>query len=151
MNNLKNNQSGNFVLSLLVSCGIIALLSMIAIPYLKKYQPNLRLDAMARLLASDLRLAQQLSVNEQISHNVVFDLENDSYNIIKSDDVETVIKSVGFDSDVSFQSIIGLTNNKVIFNYYGSVSEAGQIVLININGITSQINIKPSGYTQVAQ
>jgi Tfp pilus assembly protein FimT len=149
--NFKKNIEGQLLLSLLVSLGIIALLATISIPYLKKYQPNLKLNGTARDMVSDLRLTQQLTVTEQVAHQVFFDVTNDCYQIIKTGTPDVVIKSVSMDSDISFQQVTGLTDNKVIFNYYGSVSESGQVILVNINSKIANINIKPSGYVQISQ
>lgn len=137
------------LMDLLVSLGIIALLSTIAIPYLKKYQPNLKLNATARDLTTDLRYAQQLTITEQKVYQVVFDIINDTYQIQKVDTATTTIKIVTFDPEISIKEITDLTDYKIIFNYYGGVSEAGQIILTNINNIDAIINIKPSGYIQL--
>ncbi|NCO79993.1 hypothetical protein GW884_01765, partial [Candidatus Falkowbacteria bacterium] len=82
MLNFCKNRYGSMLLDLLVSFSIIALLATITIPYLKKYQPNLKLNAAARNLTTDLRYAQQLTVTEQIVHKVSFDLINDQYQIL---------------------------------------------------------------------
>ncbi|MFH1822554.1 MAG: hypothetical protein ABH830_02525 [Patescibacteria group bacterium] len=140
---------GYLLIDVLVVLGIIALLSTISIPFIKKYQPNLKLSGTARDLVADLRLAQQLTVTEQVAHAVIFNLINNSYQILKLDVATTTIKSVNFIAEVSYQQITGLTNNQVVFNYYGGVSEAGQVVLININANTVAIIIKPSGYIQL--
>lgn len=136
---------------LLIVIGIIALLSAIAIPYLRKYQPNLKLSATARDLASDLRYAQQLTVTEQKIYLVSFDAAGDEYSILKIDTATTTVKTVSLDSEVSFKEITGLADNQAIFNFYGGVSQPGQIVLTNINNATSTINIKPSGYVELAE
>ena len=146
----KKNQ-GSLLLNVLVSFGIIALMATISIPYIRQYQPNLKLNATARDLTSDLRYAQQLTVTEQVIYLVDFDLDNDSYQILKSGVATTTVKTVEFDSDISFQQIINLSDNQVIFNFYGGVSEAGQIILVNTNGKTVTINVKPSGYIQLEQ
>ncbi len=138
-------------MNLLVSLGIIALLATVTIPYLRKYQPNLKLNGSARDMTSDLRLAQQLTVTEQVIHQVLFNVMNDSYQIIKVGSPDTIIKSVSLDGDVSIQQVIDLTDDTVVFNYYGSVSESGQVILININDNIATINIKPSGYVQLNQ
>jgi len=148
-NDFKKNQYGHLLLNLIVTLGIIAILSTISIPYIRKYQPNLKLSAASRELTADLRLAQQLTVTEQVIHNVSFNLYNDSYNILRIGVATTTVKTVALDSDLNFQQITGLTNNQVVFNYYGGVSESGQIVLINANAKTATINIKPSGYVQL--
>jgi Tfp pilus assembly protein FimT len=145
------NQNGRLLINLLVIFGIIALLSTIAIPYLRKYQPNLKLNGTARELISDLRYAQQLTITEQVVYLVELDIENDSYDILKIDTATTTVKTIEFPLEVSYQQITGLTNNQIVFNSYGGVSESGQIVLVNTNGKTSTINIKPSGYVQLVQ
>ena len=104
-------------MDLLVGIGIIALLSTIAIPYFRKYQPNLKLSATARDLTTDLRYAQQLTITEQKVYRIVFDLINDGYQIQKIDTATTTVKTVTLDPEVSIKQINDLTDNKVIFNY----------------------------------
>lgn len=136
-------------MDVLVGFAIIALLATISIPYLKKYQPNLKLNSTARNLTSDLRYAQQLTVSEQVVHKVVFDLNNDNYQILRIGTSTTTVKTVAFEEEVNFQQITGLSNDQVVFNSYGGVSESGQVVLINTNNNTATINIKPSGYIEL--
>lgn len=145
------NQQGRFLIDLLVVIGIIALMTTISIPYFRKYQPNLKLNGAARELTSDIRLAQQLTITEQVVHLVDFDMANDRYDILKIDVSTTTVKSVTFDDEVNFQQITGLTDNQVIFNSYGGVSESGQVILVNTNSQTATINIKPSGFVQLSQ
>ena len=139
------------LMDLLVTISIIVLLSTIAIPYLRKYQPNLKLNAAARDLTTDLRYAQQLTVTEQKVHLVSFDLPHDKYYILKIDTATTTVKTVNLDAELSFKQISGLTDNQVVFNYYGGVSQSGQIVLTNVNNVDATINIKPSGYIQLVE
>jgi len=145
------DQRGHLLINLLVAFGVFTLLVTISIPYLRKYQPNLKLNATARDLTTDLRLAQQLTVTEQVIHSVTFDLVSDSYQILRSGVATTTIKEVSFDPEISFQQVVDLTDNQVVFNYYGGVSESGQIYLINTEGNTAEINIKPSGYISLGQ
>jgi len=137
------------LIDLLVTVSIIALLSTLAIPYLKKYQPNLKLNAAARDLTTDLRYAQQLTIAEQKVHQVIFDLVNNKYQIQKIDTATTTIKTVILESEISIKQITDLTDNKVVFNFYGGVSQAGGIILTNTNNVDATINIKPSGYIQL--
>lgn len=139
------------LIDLLVALGVIALLSTITIPYLKKYQPNLKLNATARDITADLRYAQQLTVTEQTVHKVKFNLATNNYQILKISTATSTIKNVNLDPQVSFQQITGLINNEVTFNYYGGVSQAGQIILVNTNGTIATINVKPSGYIKLDQ
>jgi Tfp pilus assembly protein FimT len=145
------NNKGRMLMELLVVLGIIALLSTISIPYLRKYQPNLKLNAVARDLTTDLRYAQQLTITEQKVYQVVFDIINNEYRVQKIDAEITTVKTVALDSEINIKQITDLTDNKIIFNYYGGVSQAGQIVLTNINNVDATINIKPSGYIQLGQ
>lgn len=147
--NFYKNYRGVMLMDLLVTIGIIVLLSTIAIPYLRKYQPNLKLNATARDLTTDLRYAQQLTITEQKVYQVVFDLVNDKYQIQKIDTGTTTVKNVALDSEISIKQVTDLTDNKVVFNYYGGVSQAGQIILTNTNNVDATINIKPSGYIQL--
>ncbi len=145
----QKSQKGMLLLNLMVALGILALLITIALPNIRAYQPNLKLNATARNIATDLRYAQQLTVTEQEVHRVNFDLGSDSYEIEKIGAATTTVKTVELDSEVNFQQITGLTDYRVVFNYYGGVSESGQIILININAKTATINVKPSGYIQL--
>ncbi len=146
-----NNQRGSFLINVLVSVSILALAMTLSIPHLRRYQPNMKLNAVARDLTADLRQAQQLTITEQVVHQVEMDFGNDEYSLIRTGAPTTTIKTVEFPVEVSYQQIIGLTGNKVIFNSYGGVSESGQVVLDNINGKLSIVTIKPSGYIQLYQ
>ncbi len=136
-------------MSILVSVGVMALIVTLTIPYLRKYQPNLKLNGAARELTTDLRYAQQLTITEQIIHIVELDILNDSYKILKIDAATTTVKQNNFPSEVSFQQITGLTDDQVVFNSYGGVSESGEIILVNTSGATAIINVKPSGYVEL--
>lgn len=136
-------------MNLMVSIGIMALLLTVSVPYVRTYQSNAKLDGTARDLTADLRYAQQLTITEQIVHMIQLNTTNDNYQILKIDTATTTIKTVEFPAEVNFQQITNLTENQVIFNAYGAVKEAGTIILINNNGKTATIDIKPSGYIQL--
>lgn len=145
----RQNIKGSLLIDLLVTLGIIALLSTISIPYLRKYQPNLVLNGVARNLITDLRYAQQLTITEQKTYQVALDLNDNKYQIQKIDIATTTIKTVTLESGISIKQITDLTDNRIVFNYYGGVEEAGTIILTNSNNIDAIINIKPSGYIQL--
>lgn len=149
--NYIKNQKGVTLLELTVICGIIALLSTISIPFLRQYQPSLKLNAEAKELAGNLRLAQQLTITEQVPHQILFDFSGNTYSLLRFIDPSTTetIQTVSLDDEIAFQSITGLTGNLVQFNSYGAVSEAGEAILVNNNGKTQSILIKPSGYIQL--
>lgn len=140
---------GSALVNILVACGIIAVMATIAIPAVRQYQPNVKLKAEGRRLISDLRYAQQLTITEQKVYYVEMDMVSARYQIIKQEEPETPLKTVNLDEEVNFQQIIDLDNNRVVFNSYGAVSQAGQIVLVNSQDKTITINVKPSGYVQL--
>lgn len=145
------NQSGELLINLLISIGIIAILSVISIPLLKNYQPNLKLSLATRELVSDLRYAQQQTITEQISHRVRFATSTNSYDILKIDTATTTLKSTILPVEVSFSEINGFSDNTVVFNFYGASLESGYIKLLSTASSTKIINIKPSGYVELPQ
>jgi Tfp pilus assembly protein FimT len=148
-NIFKKTAKGALLMSILVSVGVMALIVTLTIPYLRKYQPNLKLNGVARELTTDLRYAQQLTITEQITHIVELNILNDSYKILKIGVATTTVKQNNFPPEVSFQQITGLTDDQVVFNSYGGVSESGEIILVNTSGATAIINVKPSGYVEL--
>jgi len=147
---LRQNIKGGILIDLVVTVGIVVLLSTLAIPYIRRYQPNLKLHSTARNLASDLRYAQQLSVTQQKVHVIYFDIANERYLLQRLETAATTtVKTVNFDPEVDYQQVTGLDDNYVYYNFYGGVSQAGQIILKNDNDQTSIINIKSSGYVEL--
>lgn len=135
----------------LVTISIFALLSTISIPYLRKYQANLKLNGVARNLTSDIRYAQQLTIMEQNVHTVELDPINNRYEIIKTGAATTTIKSVDFPLEIQFNYIDPGLGNQIVFNSFGGVSDSGEIILQNNDSKLAAINIKPSGYIQLSQ
>ena len=139
------------MIDLLVAIGIIVLLSTITIPYLRKYQPNLKLRVASRNLTGDIRYAQQLTITEQKTHIVSLDIAGGKYEILRIDSATTTVKTVNFDSEIFLKQITGLTGNNILFNFYGAVSRSGTIILSNLNNNESTINIKPSGFVELVE
>lgn len=146
-----SNQKGNMLMSVLVSVAIIALLSMISIPYLGQYQTNLKINGVSRNLTSDIRYAQQLTITEQVVYKVLLDTVEHKYEIIKTGAATSTIKSISFPPEVRFSQVDAALDNQIVFNSFGGVSQSGQIILINSSGKTTAINVKPSGYIQLTQ
>ena len=142
---------GSVLVSTLVTMGILSILFAVSIPFFRQYQPNLQLTGTARELTTDLRYAQQLTISEQVAHYVEFNTSLDTYLIIKGGTATTTVKTVALPAEVGFQSVVGFTDDRVRFNSYGAVTESGDITLVNTNGQTKIISVKPSGYVQLAQ
>jgi len=141
-------QNGFSLVELLVVLGIITLISTITVPLLRDYQKTVKLNNESRILATNIRLAQQLAISEQIIYNVLFLSDPDRYQIINSDTLNT-IKTVNFDKEISINEISGFTTDTIQFNATGAAIETGYIVLVNTRNSTSTIEVKPSGYVQI--
>jgi type II secretory pathway pseudopilin PulG len=144
-------ENGFSLIQLLTVISIIALMALIAIPSLRQYGPNIKLKAEARQIVSDLRYAQQLTIAQQKVHYVEIDIASRRYTLAQENDPSNPLKTITLTEGISFQAVTGFDNNRVVFNSYGAVSQAGQIILINEQENTHTINVKPSGYVQLAQ
>ena len=109
----------------------------------------MKLSSAARNLTADIRYAQSLSLSEQVLHLVALDESGDEYSVLKFDASTTTIKTVIFDSEISFQSITGFIADEIKFNSYGAAYVGGSIVIENTESNSKTINVKPSGYVQL--
>lgn len=141
-------KNGFSLMEILVVIGIITLLSLIAIPLLLNYQRTTKLKSESRVLAINLRLAQQLSVTEQKIYYLKLFPETKTYQIINSE-TSQINKQVELDQEVSINEINGFPNNTIRFNVTGGVLESGYVTLINTKNEVSTIHIKPSGYVEI--
>ncbi|PIT93928.1 hypothetical protein COU00_01690 [Candidatus Falkowbacteria bacterium CG10_big_fil_rev_8_21_14_0_10_43_11] len=151
LKNTRQKQNGFSLLQLFTVIGIIAIMAAISIPALRQYQPSMKLKAEARQLASDLRYAQQLTITEQKMHYIEINSIDGRYSLVKQENPSAPLKTVNLEPGINFQAVTGFDNNRIIFNSYGAVSQAGQIILVNAQGNAYTINVKPSGYVQLAQ
>jgi len=148
-NIIRTYKRGFQLIELMVTLGVIAILAVISIPVLTQYQPNLKLNANAKELINNLRLTQQMTISEQKTYYLEINTISNEYYIIKAEIPNPPIKTIKLNEEINFKEIIDLTGDKVIFNSYGAVSEAGQIILTNSENDVININIKPSGYVQM--
>lgn len=146
---LKPKKGAGFTLfEILVVIGVIVLIALVTTPLLVNYQKTSKLRSEARILATNLRLTQQLAVTEQKIYGLSLNPINNSYKIINTENTQ-IIKTVELASEVSIKSISGLTDNTVKFNATGGVLETGIVTLTNSRDENSIIQIKPSGYVQI--
>lgn len=137
------------LIEILVVITIILILSATTFAAFGNIRPSLDLSGISRDLTSNIRYTQNLAVAEQIIHGICFFSLNNKYQIIKYETPEEVLQEKFLTSGISFQSINGFTGDCVKFNPYGSVREAGNIILINDIGETKTIEIKPSGFSKI--
>lgn len=146
---LKIRKGGFTLMEIMVIIGIMIILTSTSWVAIASYQPTMTLNAASRDLVSDLRLAQQLSVSEQINHGVFINTITKQYQLDRFSAVTETLFLKNLPSSISFCGINGLVNDYVIFNPYGSVIMAGSICLSNIKGQTKNIEIKPSGFVKI--
>lgn len=142
--------AGFTIVELMVVISVITLLSLITIPILASYQKTTKLRSEARILATDLRLAQQLAITEQNIYNLSVDTVNNKYQIVNQN-TSTVVKTFNFSKEVTISAVATLTGNTVKFNPTGAVLEVGSITLTNTKGQTVTVGIKPSGYVEISE
>lgn len=137
------------ILEIVIIIAIIGIVALISLPLIQSYRPTLKLNAVSRDLATDLRYAQQQAVTEQISYQVSLDLVGKKYQIIKKND-GAVIKTTVLPNDITWSVMApGFTDNKIEFVLTGAVVEAGQIILTNQQNNSLTVDIKPSGYVKL--
>lgn len=141
--------SGFTIAEIMVTIGIIIVLSGISWTAFKNYQPSLVLSTSARDLVSDLRLAQQLSITEQVNHGIYFDSVSGTYRLEKYSPTTQILFSKNLPSGITIYQITGLSEQKAIFNPYGSSVSSGTITIKNAPGSLKVIEIKPSGFVKI--
>lgn len=143
-------QLGFTLVELLIVISITAIVAAISIPFDRSIIQNMNLSAATRDLASDLRYAQQLAVTTQINYNVIIDIASNSYQI-KDAATATTIKNVNIKNNIYLKSVSDFSSNTASFNATGAALSTGSIVLSNLSGRESIIEIKPSGYVKISQ
>lgn len=89
------NKKGYTLTELMVTVSIIGIVAMIAVPSYLSFVPHLRLNSTVRDLVTDLRLTRSLAVGQNQKYKIVFDVDNDSYEIRRTAD-NGIIKTVEF-------------------------------------------------------
>lgn len=135
------------LIEVVVFISIIGVLFLIGFPAFRAYKPSLELSGTVRELVSDIRYAEQLAVAEQVNHGILFFPAADKYQIVRGA-IEEVLEEKTFPQEVSFKEVT-FTNNKVIFNPYGAVEEAGIIILVNTRNSTTTLDVRPSGFVKI--
>lgn len=139
------------MIELMIIMGIIAILALVSMPFLRAFSPSIQLSGTTRDLVADLRYAEQLSVTEQIEHGIRFSSSTDEYWLMKYSDPEMALQSKTLPEKISFLSIRGFTDDEVKFNPYGAARESGIIVLMGSDNATTAIDVRPSGFIKISK
>jgi len=143
------NKKGFTLIEIMVAVGIVMILSAISWAAIVSYQPAMVLSATARDLLSDLRLAQQYAVSEQVNYGIFVSTTTMQYRLDKFATTTQTIFLKNLPSGIIFCQTTNLVNRYVEFNPYGSVVSSGLICLSNPKGQTKDIDIKPSGFVKI--
>ncbi len=92
-----------------------------------------------------------MTVAEQKIYYLQINKIQNEYSIIKDESPAPPFKIVGLEGGIEFKDILDLTDDKIIFNSYGAVSEPGEIILKNSQNNTITINVKPSGFVKISE
>ena len=140
---------GFTLLEFLIAITIVVIIISIGLPVFRNLQPALELSGVVRDLVSDVRLAQQLAVTEQVDHGVRFATSTNGYKIIKYTAPEEVLQEKTLPAQVSFLQITGFDDSGVVFNPYGAAITAGTVSFINTQNSTTTVDIRPSGFVRI--
>lgn len=139
---------GFTLIETLTTIAILIVLATIGVgtTYLRSTQPSSALNAAVQAMITDLRYASELSTATQINHTVQFNTQ--SYVITRLTQPNLIVKEVPLETPIQITQT-SLTDNTVEFNILGA-TDAGGTVTISYNlGLTSTIDIRPSGYVRV--
>jgi len=144
-----DSKPGFSLVELLVAIAILVILGAVSWSIVRSLQPSFKLTAVTRNLIVDLRSVQQNAVTEQIGYGVRFSLASNSYQILKFGSSTQEILNKNLPSDVQLYQVNGFTNQEIVFNVLGAVSEAGTVVIRNNQQQTKTIEVRPSGYVKI--
>ncbi|MDD5750340.1 MAG: prepilin-type N-terminal cleavage/methylation domain-containing protein [Candidatus Pacebacteria bacterium] len=149
MSMVRNNKNGFTLTELLVVIGIMAVLAAVGWPAITSLQPSLKLNGVSRELVTNLRSAQQRAVSEQVEYSLRFFPDDNSYRISRLGDTPLEILNKKLPVDIRIFQVSGFTNQEVIFNVLGAVSETGSVALKNSREQSKTIEVRPSGFIKI--
>ncbi len=152
----KKNILGFSVIELLAVIAVFAIILAIGIPSLSHFSESASLRVECDTLVSSLKMAQQEAVSQQYNHVVKINTDQNYWTIIRQEpDTETPGVVTEFDvqkrelqKNVFIKEIVGIEDSQVKFVPFGSVTDAGSIVLENKKGSQCVVEISPAGFVK---
>lgn len=138
--------SGFTLIELIIIIVIVSLLGLIGVRSFVSYQEGVEGTGEAQELINDLRYAKQMSISEQIHYGIVFDFEDNSYELIKEEEERVVIKQKKLPERVNLKPVDQYS--EVRFTRFGAVFKSGEVILSDSSS-SRKIIIKPSGFINV--
>ena len=164
--------TGFTLMELLVTIGIIAVVSAIAVPNFMSWLPKYRLGNASRDVLAILQKTRVRAVKDNLLCAVQFNVGNESYTAISDDGAgtadttpadgipdgrgngifeatETVIAAGSLLAGIDIVSTTGLTGGRVVFDTQGVASESGSIIIRNDRGDSRTIVIELAGSSRI--
>jgi len=158
---LMKKNSGFTLMEVMVTVGIIAIMSAIAIPNMISYLPKHRLNSGARDIYLAIQYARLRAVKEHIPVSVDFDTATETFTVFTDtngnliNDGDTVLKSGPMPPDVDITNVTQFTGLRTAcgFNTRGlplqSVIGAVDLQSTTQNFMLKQIRLRISGSTVI--
>jgi Tfp pilus assembly protein FimT len=154
------SQNGFSLIEVLVLCGIIGIISAIAVPTITPMMKSYRLNSAANEMASVIQLARMTAIGQNANSVVTFNTGSQTYSAFSDngngggtindgiqEGTEPTIKTVNIASAYSGQVTFSTPSfgATLTFNSQGSCNPSGTVSLQNSIGKVIQIIISPSG------
>ena len=147
---MRNSNITSFTLiELLVVIAITGVVAGVFVGTLRFLYPSWALKGAVRELGTELRLAQQSAVTEQINYGVRFSTTTNQYQVLRYTSPVQVVSTKFLPQDISFYKIEGFINDEVLFNNYGGVQAMGTSTLANTKGEKRVVQVRPSGFVKI--
>lgn len=134
------NISGFTLLEIMVVISIIGVFLVVTVPKFGATSDQFRLETFAKGCLSDIRYTQQMSMDTKQSYSIFFN--STGYSI--QDSGANTIKSVDYDSGISYQGIEGAISNQITFASTGAPNVSGKIDFKNASNTIVHIDVTPS-------
>jgi len=146
-----NQKQGFTMVEMIVTMSVVVILLAALVPVLSQYLPGTQLAGATRVLAGNLREAQEKAVSEQDQYLIRFlaDQSPPKYQLIKiRNSVEEQIREVLLPATAILNLAATITNNQIVFSPDGGPSSSGNVT-ITINGQAKIINVSPAGFIKI--
>lgn len=146
---MKREEKGITIIELAVVMSIVAIMTVFVAPTIGEWVENFRVRQTARDIASTLQLAKIKSVSSRLEFNVVFNIENNTYQLMRKDpnlgwtpeeDENKAPRGVDIDTN--------LTNETAQFNPNGTAS-IGTITITNESSKTYKVVVYRTGRIKI--
>ena len=140
------------LIEVLTVIAIITILTAVAVPTTGYYLPGIKLSGSARVLATNLREAQERTVTEQNPYLIRFYTSPPySYELIRLNDgvEDSPIKKIKLASDITIGLQDTIINNRIVFSSDGGPSSNGNITLTTSTGTSKVVSVSPAGFIKV--